>query len=111
MNNLEDTLHPKTRTSAKSVFHNYVIQTSERNELSDFLKQRGIETKSITYSYLSSTRLEKTLASFSSNTNCRKTKRRNTSLPIYELTDAEIEYIAKSVITFFNEKNLYREAV
>ena len=104
---------PKTRTSAKSVFHNYVIQTSERNELSHFLKQRGIETK-VHYPIpiCHQPAWKKHSLPSAVIPIVERQKDEILSLPIYaELTDAEIEYIAESVITFFNEKNLYREAV
>jgi perosamine synthetase len=35
---------PKTREWAEPVFHLYVIQTEKREELADFLKQKGIQT-------------------------------------------------------------------
>ena len=36
---------PKTREHVRSVYHNYVIQTQNRNELSLYLQEYGIETK------------------------------------------------------------------
>lgn len=104
---------PTTRPFTKSVFHNYVIQTSRRNELSNFLKQSGIETK-VHYPIpiCHQPAWKKHSLPPAIIPVAEKQKDEILSLPIYaELTDAEIEYVAKNVVTFFNENNLYREAV
>ncbi len=104
---------PKTRPFTKSVFHNYVIQTSQRNELSDFLKQRGIETK-VHYPIpiCHQPAWKKHSLPPALIPVVERQKDEILSLPIYaELTDTEIEYIAKNVVKFFNERNLYREAI
>lgn len=88
----------------KSVYHRYVIGTKRREELVEFLKEKGIETG---YYYPIPLHLHKAyLETYGKTWDLPQTERLARELlaiPLYpELTQEEIEYIIDSIITFFN---------
>ena len=104
---------PKTRESVRSVYHNYVIQSPHRNELSLYLQEHGIETKIhypipiVEQPAWQKLSLKREPVPFVS-----KQKEQILSLPIYaELTDMEVKYVAERVKGFFLETQLVRKAV
>ena len=104
---------PKARFNSKPVFHNYVIQTPFRNELSNFLKLNGVDTKihyPIPICEQPAWRNHSLPSAFIPIV--QKQKEEILSLPIYaELTDLEVEYIADQVSSFFQQNQNLREAI
>ena len=104
---------PKTREHVRSVYHNYVIQTQNRNELSLYLQEYGIETK-IHYPIpiVEQPAWQKLSVKSEPVPFVKKQKEEILSLPIYaELNDIEVEYVAQKVKGFFLETQLVKEAV
>ncbi len=104
---------PRTRDNVKSVYHNYVIQTPLRGELSNFLQLHGIDTK-IHYPI--------PICEQPAWQNCslptadipmvQRHKEEILSLPIYaELTDLEIEYVVDNVKAFYRNTIKVRKAI
>lgn len=93
---------PKANKDVVHAWHKYSIQTIDQFPLRAYLKEKGIETK-IHY--------DTALPSYSAifmNTdglfpNADKLARLSVSLPIYpELTDAEVEYVVKSIQEYYD---------
>ena len=95
---------PDTRQDASHIFHQYVIRITQRDGLSSFLREKGIETGIHypvalpflkAYKYLGHKTSEFPVA--------YEYQQTILSLPMYpELTGAMIEYIAQSVKDFKN---------
>ena len=104
---------PETRINVKSVYHNYVIQTPFRDELSIFLKLNGVDTKIHYPIPICEQPAWKNHSLPSAHIPIvQKQKKEILSLPIYaELTDQEIEYVADKVINFFHQNISQREAI
>ena len=95
---------PKVRTGSRHTFHLYVIQAQRRDELKNYLKEKGIETaihypvalpNLEVYKYL-----ENETGSFPVATRLQQTM---LSLPMYaELTEEQIAYTANSIKAFYN---------
>jgi len=104
---------PKTRDNVKSVYHNYVVQTPFRSELSNFLRLNGIDTK---IHYPIPICEQPAWKSYSLPTanipRVQKQKNEILSLPIYaELTDQEIEYVVDNVKAFYQNIFKFREVI
>ncbi|MBK8984209.1 MAG: DegT/DnrJ/EryC1/StrS family aminotransferase [Ignavibacteria bacterium] len=94
---------PKIREGSKHIFHLYVIRTNKRDELKEYLNEKGVETaihyptalpNLQAYHYLNFVPNNFPMASGIQN--------EILSLPIYpELTTEEIYFIASTIKTFF----------
>lgn len=95
---------PKENIAVKPVFHNYIVQTDQREELARFLDQHGISTR-IHYPipiHLQSVSkdLGYTVGSFPV---IEKQAKRILSLPIFpELKKEELKRVVDTIISFFN---------
>ncbi len=94
---------PKDDVDRKSIYHRYVIQFEKRDKLKKYLLSKGIETK-INYP------IPLHLQEASKNVKMDRKDLKNTeflskrilSLPIYsELTDAQVNYVIKSIKSYF----------
>lgn len=106
LSNIEEIILPKVRPDSKHTFHLYVIRAKKRNELANYLKEKGIET-AVHYP----TALPN-LKAFS----CLNTKPQDfpvatqmqseiLSLPIYpELQEEQIKYIADMICSFYKNQ-------
>jgi len=94
---------PIERTEELSVYYNYVIQTGDRESLMNYLNQKNIETK-IHYPIL----MPQHTAFKNQYGDCQipvaqSAVKKIISIPSHEnLTDADIEYVADSIISHFN---------
>lgn len=104
---------PNADVNSKHVFHNFVVQTPFRNELSNYLKFNGVETKIHYPIPICEQPAWKNLSLPQAIIpRVKKQKDMILSLPIYaELTDLEVEYVAKSVDSFFSTNKSFRDAV
>ena len=104
---------PRTRDNVKSVYHNYVIQTPFRGELSNFLQLNGIDTK-IHYPIpiCEQPAWQNYSLPIADIPMVQRHKEEILSLPIYaELTDLEIEYVVDNVRAFYRNTIKVREAI
>jgi len=100
---IEEIVLPQVRENSKHTFHLYVIQANRRDELMQYLKDKGIETSIHyptalpnlpAYKYLNTTE-----SSFPVATSMQS---RILSLPLYpELTDEQIQYAADTIKEFY----------
>jgi dTDP-4-amino-4,6-dideoxygalactose transaminase len=95
---------PPLASHEECVFHNFVIRTDKRDELVIHLESKGVQTRIHYPIPIHLQQAAKTLGylegSFPQAELDAKTM---LSLPIYpELTDSEIEYVATSILEFFN---------
>ena len=100
---LEDLITPATRPDSKHTFHLYVVRTSQRDELSAFLKENGIGTavhypvalpNMEAYEYLGYQRSDFPVASSYEN--------QILSLPIFpEMTDEQLVYVCEKIREFY----------
>jgi len=98
-----DIILPKEMSFAKHVFHLYVIQTTKRNELQQFLMKNEIGTG---LHYPIPLHLQKCFKHLGYQKGdfpvSEKLSERCLSLPIYaELSDAQIEYVCENIRRFF----------
>ena len=104
---------PYADVESKHVFHNFVVQTPFRNELSNFLNVNGVETK-IHYPIpiCEQPAWKNHNLPNAAIPRIHKQKDMILSLPIYaELTDLEVEYVADSIDNFFTEHQSFRDAI
>ena len=96
---------PTDKTFEKSVYHTFIIQTVRRDELKNFLFNKGIDTK-IHYpvpihlqdaaKYLGYKKGDFPITENQTETIL--------SLPVFpELSDDQVEYVAETIIEFFNK--------
>ena len=79
-------------------WHKFVIQVDKRDELKEWMSERGIETK-IHYPFLLSD--HPVFSATGEFENARRLSRTSLSLPIYpELTDKEITYVVDAIKSF-----------
>lgn len=105
LKNINEIVTPKVRANSKHTFHLYVIRAKQRNELANYLKEKGIETAIHyptplpfleAYNYLNYTELDFPVAN--------KFKNEILSLPIYpEITIEQINYIALTIKSFYSK--------
>lgn len=91
--------------NSKPVYHLFVIQTNYRDDLKEYLKNKGIE--SIIHYPIPCGEIKafKNLNLYSPK-NCLSISNKILSLPMYpELTENEIKYICDNINNFFNEKD------
>ena len=86
-----------------SVYHRYIIQSSKRNELKNFLERKGIETK---INYPIPLHLQPAASNLGykigSLPNVEKQSKLILSLPIYsELKDDQINYVIDTIKKFY----------
>ncbi len=101
---LKQIVLPKVRQETKHTFHLYVIQCTERNRLSEFLKSQGIETavhyptalpNLQAYKYLNHSPSDFPVAS--------RLQNEVLSLPMFpELTEEQIHFTANCIREFFS---------
>lgn len=106
LSEVKDINVPPIRENSEHIFHLYVIRTSSRNELRNYLDEKGIATGIHyptalpflpAYKYLNHTPQDFPIAS--------KYQDQILSLPMFpELTAKQIEYTAKSIQLFSNQK-------
>ncbi|HKP32476.1 MAG TPA: DegT/DnrJ/EryC1/StrS family aminotransferase [Chitinophagaceae bacterium] len=106
LDDIQEIILPSVRPESKHTFHLYVIQAKRRNELMNFLKERGVETSIHyptalpnlpAYNYLDNTPADFPVATGLQNTIL--------SLPMYpELTESSIEYVGECIRLFYAEK-------
>lgn len=95
---------PESTDDRYSVYHTYIIKTDRRDELQDFLKDKGIDTK---VHYPIPIHLQPA-ASYLGNKEgdypvTESQRDRILSLPVYpELSDEEIKYVINQIKDFFN---------
>lgn len=105
LSNIENVILPKVRENSKHSYHLFVIRAERRDELAQYLKNKGIETaihyptalpNLKAYEYLGYSELE-----FPVSTNFQD---KILSLPMYpELTDEMINYVAGTISDFYNQ--------
>jgi dTDP-4-amino-4,6-dideoxygalactose transaminase len=96
---------PKESTNAKHVYHLYVIKAERRDELGNYLLQKGISTKIHypkalpnlnAYKYLNHKSSDFPIASANENVLL--------SLPMFpEMTNQQIQYITDNIIAFYKQ--------
>lgn len=96
---------PQVRPETKHTFHLYIIRTDKRNELQQYLSDKGVETaihyptalpNLPAYKYLATTVQDYPVATVLQN--------EMLSLPMYpELSEESIMYIAEQVRNFYNQ--------
>ena len=97
---------PAVPDGVEHVFHQYTVQTAERDRLQAWLKERGIGT---TIYYPQPLHLQKVFASYGHKEGdfpvAEKAAREVLSLPMFpELTDDEVKTVAKAIIEFFKQQ-------
>lgn len=104
---------PEINVNSRSVFHTYIIQTMDRDDLQSYLTQKGVETK-IHYPIP----IHKQLAYWKYKKKsdvypkCENQAKTILSLPIHQyLTEADLKYVVSTVKTFFDKEKPYREAI
>lgn len=95
---------PPRRNNVRQVFHTYVIQAKERDKLSAYLAERGIETK---VHYPIPIHLQKASEHLGYKEGdfpvCEAQCKSITSLPVHQhLTDDEISYVIDNIRTFYS---------
>jgi len=98
---------PQEPKYAYHVYHQYTIQTNQKNELQKYLKNKGIGT---TVYYPVPLHLQKVISSYGyrkgdfpvTETACKEVL----SLPMFpELTDKEVSYVVDRVVKFFQSSS------
>ncbi len=86
-----------------SAYHKFVILAERRDELSNYLKKQGIETKIHYSNLLHEQPLVKVIPTVKQATpNCETAKSMALSLPIYpDLSICEIDYICNTIYNFY----------
>lgn len=93
---------PHDRKNEVSVYHNFVIDCDQRDQLSEFLAKMNIETK-IHYPVLLNQQpaARKSDVSTDKFPNAERLVKRQLSLPIFaELTDDEVDYVIEKICDF-----------
>jgi dTDP-4-amino-4,6-dideoxygalactose transaminase len=95
---------PEEKEYQKNVYHAFVLQTESRDELMEFLKDNGVDSK---IHYPIPIHMQTAAKDLGYSTgdfiNAERQANQILSLPVYpELTDKEVKYIIKTVKTFFN---------
>ena len=104
LSGIEQIVLPQVRPSSKHTYHLYVIRCQRRNELTKFLKEKGIETaihypvplpEMQAYQYLGYQPQDFSVS--------HQYKTKILSLPMYpELTHGQMDYIAQQIQAFYN---------
>lgn len=108
LQNIDDISLPVVRYDTSHVYHLYVILTEHRDNLRDYLKDRGIET-AINYPYaLPYCQAYNYLQHLPQHfPNAHANQSRILSLPIFpEITEEQILYVANSIKAYFYECKL-----
>ena len=107
-NELMDFLEvPKENSFEEPIYHRFIIQHHKRDDLKNFLSNKGVETK-INYPiplhlHPAASNLGYKKGDFPE---AEKQAKKILSLPIYaELSDNEVEYVVKCIKQFFNDFN------
>lgn len=95
---------PTEKDYAKHIYHQYSISTNKRDELQNYLKDRGI---AVGVYYPLSLHLQGCFKNLDYKKGdlpvAEKTTERVLSLPIYpEMTDVQIDYVITSILEFFS---------
>jgi dTDP-4-amino-4,6-dideoxygalactose transaminase len=96
---------PKDKPYEKAVYHTFIIQTTRRNELKDFLSEMGIDTK-IHYPIPIHLQDAAKYLGFKKGDFPVTENQTETilSLPVFpELTDDQVEYVADTINSFFKK--------
>jgi dTDP-4-amino-4,6-dideoxygalactose transaminase len=101
-----DLIIPKDKPYEKAVYHTFIIQTVRRNELKDFLSEKGIDTK---IHYPIPIHLQDAAKYLGYGKGDFPVTENQTetilSLPVFpELTNEQIDYVSQSIIDFFYKK-------
>jgi len=99
-----DIIVPKNKPEEKAVYHTFIIQTSHRDELKQYLSEQGIDTK---VHYPIPIHLQEAAGYLGYKKGdfpvTEKQSERILSLPIFpELTDYQVEYVAAAINKFLN---------
>lgn len=87
------------------IHHKYVVRTTRKTALQDFLKTRGIETEDFSGYVLPHQAAFAEFAAGERFPNAEELQRDALALPLYpSMTDLEIEHVAESVVAFFRDK-------
>ena len=108
LSDISELVLPKQFKNSVSVFHLFVIQTDERDNLSAYLKDKGISTGihyPIGLPYLAAYKyLEHSKDDFPIT---YKNQNKILSLPIYaEMTDEMVQYVIDAIKSFFQKENI-----
>ncbi len=99
---------PVEKKYEKSVYHTYIIQTDQRNQLKEYLAGKGIETK-IHYPIPIHLQQAAKYLNYKKGDFPITEKQSETilSIPVYpELTNDEVTYIVRTIKEFFKSDNL-----
>lgn len=106
LSGITEIITPQVRNDCKHSFHLYVIRAQRRNELLEYLKNKGIDVvihyptilpELKAYNYLKEERGFYPVA--------RKNQEEILSLPLYpELSAEDISYVSKAIISFYKEE-------
>jgi dTDP-4-amino-4,6-dideoxygalactose transaminase len=98
---------PKVQDWAEPVFHLYVIQTSKRDSLATYLKERGIQT-GIHYPVPCHLQpaVQNTLGPQPNLERTEEAAKKILSLPIYpELEKEKVDFVCATIKEFFNKRD------
>jgi dTDP-4-amino-4,6-dideoxygalactose transaminase len=100
-----DLISPKDKPFEKAVYHTFIIQTSKRDDLKDFLSEKGIDTKVHYPIPIHLQEAAKYLGYVKGDFPVtEKQSGEILSLPVFpELTDNQVEYVADSIINYFKK--------
>ena len=104
MINTNEILLPKESSKEFNTYHTYVIQTGKRNQLKEYLLNKGIETA---IHYPIPIHLQPSAIKFGYKLgdfeNCEKQAKNILTLPIHQyLKESDIEIISNNINNFFN---------
>jgi dTDP-4-amino-4,6-dideoxygalactose transaminase len=107
LNNIEEIRLPERVDYSTHTFHQYTIQTSRRNELQQFLKEKGIPSMVYYPGVIHLQEAYKFLGYKKGDFPVSENLAENVlSLPMHtELTEEQLEYITKAVQEFFRGRN------
>lgn len=91
---------PEEENNTESVYHTYVIQVPNRDELKIYMEEKGIETK---IHYPSPIHKQKAFSNYQAQVPLvEEQSKKILSLPIHEyLKEEEINYVVKTIIDFY----------
>jgi len=104
INSIGNLVHvPRELENEYSVYHTFIIMTERRNELQEYLKTHGIDSKVHYPIAIHQQEAAKGLASITdSYPETNKQVERILSLPVYpELSNEQVDYVCDKIITFF----------
>ncbi|MFH1767537.1 MAG: DegT/DnrJ/EryC1/StrS family aminotransferase [Candidatus Omnitrophota bacterium] len=106
LSGLEKVSLPSDKPYEKAVYHTFVISADYRDELKEFLFERGVETK---IHYPISIHLQPAARNLGYKHGdfsvAEKQASRILSLPVYpELTQSDLEYVVQCVFSFYEQK-------